>query len=206
MAIPETVTELLGPVVATLGVELVDVEWSGSTLRVVVDAEDRITTEQLTQVNRLVSPILDQHDPIPGRYTLEVSSPGVERVLHRFEHYRRAIGEDVVVKMQPGIEPRRFKGTLRAATETTIELSVVEIDGVDLPSDEMHEIVVDDVAKARTVFNWGPGPKPGKKPAGQNKKKSASKKNAPGNTAKNTAAENSTGARNTPNVTTKEPS
>ena len=62
------VFELLSPVVATADVELLDVEWTGGTLRVVLDHADGVTTEQLTSVNRLVSPILDQHDPVPGRY------------------------------------------------------------------------------------------------------------------------------------------
>ena len=99
MSIPETVTELLAPVVATLDVELLDVEWNGNSLRVVVDRTwapgevidktNGITTQQLADVNRLISPILDQHDPIPGRYTLEVSSPGIERKLATVDHFRR---------------------------------------------------------------------------------------------------------------------
>ena len=103
MGVTETVSELLEPVVLSLGAELVDVEWSGSTLRLVVDAADGVTTDQLAKVNRMASPILDQHDPVPSRYTLEVSSPGVERNLTRPGHYERAIGEEVVVKMTPGM-------------------------------------------------------------------------------------------------------
>lgn len=185
MAIPETVTELLEPVVATLDVELIDVEWNGNSLRVVVDRlwgpdevvdkTNGITTQQLADVNRLISPILDQHDPIPGRYTLEVSSPGVERKLTRTEHFQRAIGEQVIVKMMPKIEPRRVKGELLSIDDagTTIEVLGEEIDGIeqDTPSPVTLEIAF--VQKARTSFDWGPAPKPGKPKAGA--KKSPSK-------------------------------
>ncbi len=164
MGITETVTDLLDPVVATLDVELVDVEWNGNTLRIVVDglADNGITTEQLTKVNRLASPILDQHDPIPGRYTLEVTSPGVERQLTKPNHYIRAIGEDVVIKLVPGVEPRRIKGRLVESDNERAVIDAVEIDGVDLTEIENHQISLSDVAKARTVYEWGPGPKPGK--------------------------------------------
>ncbi|MGB5757209.1 MAG: ribosome maturation factor RimP [Acidimicrobiales bacterium] len=164
--VADRVSALLSPVVASVGVELLDVEWTGSTLRVVLDHEDGVTTDSLTKVNRLISPILDQHDPVPGRYTLEVSSPGVERPLRRQEHYRRAVGESIVVKAIPGIDPRRVKGLLRAVDATELTIEVVEIDGVDLAGSETMRIDLADVASARTVFDWGPGPKPGQAKAG----------------------------------------
>lgn len=182
MSIPETVSELLEPVVATLDVELLDVEWNGNSLRVVVDRvwpadqpidkTDGVTTQQLADVNRLISPILAQHDPIPGRYTLEVSSPGVERKLSRPDHFRRAVGEDVVVKLQPGAEPRRVKGELLAVDEAATTLTVMgsEIDGIDQADPAPVEITVDVIQKARTSFDWGPAPKPGGQKKGGPKK------------------------------------
>lgn len=173
MSIPETVTELLGPVVATLDVELLDVEWNGNSLRVVVDRTwapgevidktNGITTQQLADVNRLISPILDQHDPIPGRYTLEVSSPGIERKLATVDHFRRAVGEQVVVKMRPQVEPRRVKGELLSIAEdgTTIDVSGLEIDGIDQAEPSTITLDVASIQKARTSFEWGPTPKPG---------------------------------------------
>ncbi len=191
MPVADTVSELLAPVVATLGVELIDVEWVGSSLRVVVDEADGITTDRLAAVNRLISPILDQHDPIPGRYTLEVSSPGVERKLTRPEHFVRAIGEEVVVKLHPGIEPRRVKGPLRGFDDGRVTVDAVEIDGVDQPEAETHVIDLADIAKARTVFDWGPTPKKGGKPgsrqaAGQAKKSKSAKTARTSTTAKPT--------------------
>lgn len=183
MSIPDTVTELLEPVVATLDVELLDVEWNGNSLRVVVDRvwpqdevadkTNGITTQQLADVNRLISPILDQHDPVPGRYTLEVSSPGVERKLTKPEHYRRAVGENVVVKLMPQLEPRRVKGELLAIDVDTNTIQVVgaEIDGVDQADPAPMTLDLASIQKARTSFNWGPTPKPGgPKPKGAKKK------------------------------------
>ena len=183
MSIPDTVTELLEPLVATLDVELLDVEWNGNSLRVVVDrirpddeALDKtngITTQQLADVNRLISPILDQHDPVPGRYTLEVSSPGVERKLTKLEHYRRAIGENVVVKLMPQAEPRRVKGELLAldADANSIDVVGAEIDGIDQAEPAPLTIDLASIQTARTSFNWGPAPKPGgPKPKGAKKK------------------------------------
>lgn len=173
MTVSDTVFDLLAPVVASLGVELIDVEWIGSSLRVVVDEADRsqgsdtgavttrITTDRLVEVNRIISPILDQHDPIPGRYTLEVSSPGVERKLTRPDHFRRAVGEDVIVKRYPGEGPRRLKGRLSGVTDDAITLDVVEIDGIDQAEVASWQVDVADIAQAKTVFEWGPSPKPG---------------------------------------------
>lgn len=193
MNVQEQVHELLAPIVATLSVELYDVEFSGSTLRVLVqDPAGGITTDRLAQVNRLISPILDQHDPIPGRYTLEVSSPGLERPLKRAAHLQRAVGEEVLVKMVPAVRPRRYKGrltafepaaTLAPAAEaegsepepggaepaidgTTlldgeIVVEVAEVDGVPAAEPAAHRLSLASVASVRTVFSWGPGPKPG---------------------------------------------
>lgn len=195
MTVQDEVQRLLAPIVATLDVELCDVELNGGTLRVVVDeahpttGDDGlvrgITTDRLAQVNRLISPILDQHDPIPGRYTLEVSSPGLERPLRRVSQYQRAVGEEIVVKLFPGEGPRRFRGRLAAVTPTqpagdpggdavdaVITLEAAEIDGVELLEPERHELALGRIASARTVFVWGPGPKPGQpgsRPGGKGK-------------------------------------
>ena len=192
MTVQDRVHELLAPIVATLDVELLDVEFTGGTLRVTIDAADRstaedgndagVTTEALAEVNRLISPILDQHDPIPGRYTLEVSSPGLERPLKRVDHYRRAIGEQVIVKLAASRDPRRVRGRLaqvhdrETADSGTAEfvIEAVEIDGVELDEVEERRFSIGDVATARTVFEWGPSPKPG----GKNNKKKKNKKTA----------------------------
>lgn len=195
MTVQDRVHELLAPIVATLDVELVDVEFTGGTLRVIVDSEsnenpdDGITTKALADVNRLISPILDQHDPVPGRYTLEVSSPGLERPLKRTGHYQRAVGEQIIVKLAASSDPRRVKGRLLevvvsadadadAGTDAEIVIEAVEIDGVELDEPEERRISTSDVATARTVFDWGPSPKPGKSRK-KSTAKNTSKKSSP---------------------------
>ncbi len=184
--VADRVYALLAPVVATLSVELVDVQWSGGTLRLAIerpdaDPEDGVTTDTLAAANRLVSPLLDQHDPVPGRYNLEVSSPGVERPLRRTEQFTRAVGENVIVKTIPGHDPRRVRGLLRSFEEERLTIDVVEIDGVDLTEIETHEVAMADVASARTHFDWGPTPKKGGKGA-KGPKKGPSKKHTKTNT------------------------
>lgn len=179
--VADRVHALLAPVVATVDVELVDVQWAGGVLRLAIEKtdadpseKDGVSTDTLAQVNRLVSPLLDQHDPVPGRYTLEVSSPGVERPLRRAEHFARAVGEDVIIKTVPGHEHRRFRGVLRSVADGSLDIEVVEIDGVDLNEPITEAIALVDVASARTHFSWGPTPKKGGKgsnkgPKGPNK-------------------------------------
>ncbi len=124
-------TELLQPVVEELGYSLWEIECSpgrGSGLvRLYLDAEAGITVEDCARVSRAVSDVLDAEDPIPGEYTLEVSSPGLERPLRTAEHFGRFVGETVFVELaQPQDGRRRFLGLLAAADATTIE---VEVDG-----------------------------------------------------------------------------
>ncbi|MEM7341894.1 MAG: ribosome maturation factor RimP [Actinomycetota bacterium] len=191
MATEDRVLDLLSPVVATLGVELLDVEFSGGFLRVTVDeprpegfvppspAENRrdegveragITTERLAEVNRLISPILDQHDPVSGRYTLEVSSPGLERPLRRPEHFGRAIGETVVIKLTPESEVRRVKGVLVGVEADGTEPPAITVEPIEIDGNAVAEgteartLVLAEISSARTVYEWGPSPKPGKGP------------------------------------------
>ncbi|NNF55634.1 MAG: ribosome maturation factor RimP [Acidimicrobiales bacterium] len=165
-ALEDRVTALITVPVERLGVDLVDVEFTGGTLRISVDTpheplEGGVDTATLTNVNRAIGAILEEDDPIPGRYTLEVSSPGVERRLNRPDHYTRAIGEMVVVKMKPGTgEVRRVKGTLTGVEPDGFTVLVAERDGNDLSEPEPVTISYDDVDRTKTIFVWGPTPKP----------------------------------------------
>jgi ribosome maturation factor RimP len=98
-----------------------------------------------------------------------VSSPGLERPLKRPEHYQRAVGEEIVVKLTPEMAPRRIKGRLLSVgagpgggdDQPSISVEATEIDGVELDQPEQRQLSVGDIATARTVFTWGPSPKPG---------------------------------------------
>jgi ribosome maturation factor RimP len=147
------VSDTVAPLLAERGLDLFDVVVAGATVQVFVDREGGIDLDTLAEVTRLVSAELDRIDPIPGRYTLEVSSPGLERALRTPAHFRRFVGTDVSVKTRVDVDgERRFDGVLAAADDSAI---VVAIDGVE------HRLAYDDIDRARTRFSWGPGPKPG---------------------------------------------
>ena len=114
---------VLRPVVTAAGLELVDVELRSGVLLVTVDRPGGVDLQALTDANRVVSGVLDELDPIPGRYSLEVSSPGVERTLRTPDHFAKAVGETVSVKTRPQVPgERRLRGTLLAADDEGFEL------------------------------------------------------------------------------------
>jgi len=134
--------ELLGPVVSDLGYELWELEHApragGALLRLYIDSPDGISLEDCERVSRAVSASLDSTDPIPGHYTLEVSSPGLDRVLRTPAHFVRFAGEQVRVEMARPVDGRkRFSGQLMAANDREITLNV---DGgrVCLPIGDIH--------------------------------------------------------------------
>lgn len=162
MTVEERVFELVNEVVVACGVELFDVEYIGATLRLVItNPTGGVTTDQLAKVNRAAGAVLDEADPIPGRYTLEVSSPGLERKLVKPMHYERSVGEIVIVKLLPHLDTRRIKGKLTEVTEDAIVVEATEMDGNDLPEVSSQRVELADIDKTRTVFEWGPKPKPG---------------------------------------------
>ena len=127
----DTLETRLAPLVEGLGYELWELEYSpgrgNGFLRLYIDAAAGITLDDCERVSRAVSEVLDAEDPIPGQYTLEVSSPGLERPLRTAEHFARFVGETVSVETVQAIEGRRrFKGALTAAGTGTVE---VEVDG-----------------------------------------------------------------------------
>jgi ribosome maturation factor RimP len=127
-----------------------------------------ITLDLLALATRLISRELDHADPIPGRYTLEVSSPGLERTLRTPAHFARSVGSEVAVRLRDvSNDERRVHGILSAA----------DADGftVTRPDGSPRVVPYEQVDRARTVFNWGPAPKPGKGPKAKPKPKPAAK-------------------------------
>ena len=127
----DKLAELVRPVVEGLGYELWELEYSPrrghAMVRLYIDAEGGIALEDCEQVSRAVSDLLDSEDPVPGQYTLEVSSPGVERPLSSQRHFAAFVGEQVFVELRDPVGGRRrFKGPLRSVGSNTIE---VEVDG-----------------------------------------------------------------------------
>jgi ribosome maturation factor RimP len=132
----DALMRLLEPAVESLGFELVDLEFAGAgrsaVLRIYIDRGSGepgpgITVDDCAEVSHAVSEVLDSDDPIKGHYSLEVSSPGVDRVLRKRAHFGRFIGERVFVELALPLDGRRrFAGELRAVTEEDI---AVEVDG-----------------------------------------------------------------------------
>ncbi len=150
----EPIFSLVQPVVEASGHNLYDIHQSGGTLAVLVDGGDGLGVDDLSQLSRDVSTVLDEHDPIPGRYTLEISTPGVERRLREEKHFEGALGEVVNIRTNPGPEGRRrIVGTL-----VDVDSGVLTVDTSDLGA---TIVPLTEVEKARTVFEWGPAPKPG---------------------------------------------
>ena len=158
--------DALSPLLEARGLDLVDVELHGSELTVFVDREGGVDLEALTDANRAVSTVLDELDPIPGRYSLEVSSPGVERPLRTPAHFAKAVGTTVTVKTRPQVPgDRRLRGTLVDSDDVGFTLAVEGTDG------EPVHLAYSDVDRVRTVFVWGgqdapgrpAGPKPGRR-------------------------------------------
>ena len=158
----QRVRELVDPIATDLELDVYDIEQRGGTLRVTLDTRagtpGSVDLEQLSLATRLISRELDHADPVPGRYTLEVTSPGVERSLRTPAHFQREIGKTISVRLaNVEAEQRRLEGVLVAADERTATIRVMV---AEEPVD--HVIDIAGIDRARTVFVWGPQPKPGK--------------------------------------------
>ena len=138
---------LLEPVITAMGYELIGVEFtrahSGGLLRVYIDQAAGITLEDCQQVSQQISSLLDVEDVITGHYTLEVSSPGLDRPLFEAKHYQQFVGHKIRLKLvMPVADRRQFTGLLKGMQGADV---IVEVDGEDL------RVALDQVEKARLV-------------------------------------------------------
>ncbi len=144
------ILDLLEPAVSALGYELLGVEHLAqgrhSLLRLYIDSPDGITVEDCERVSHQVSGVLEVEDPIKGQYTLEVSSPGLDRPLFKAEHYERFVGSVVQVRLLRPIEGRRkFKGQLLGLRDGAV---VLDVEGQEMV------LALTDVDKAHLVPQW----------------------------------------------------
>jgi ribosome maturation factor RimP len=133
----ERLIALIEPALARLGYELVELEYSAgrtsAVVRLFIDKPEGVGIEDCERVSREVAALLDVEDPIPNAYTLEVSSPGFDRVLRTPAHFGRFVGSRVFVELKaPREGRRRYTGTLLAVDETGIALEV-DRQRVELP-------------------------------------------------------------------------
>jgi len=143
--------DLLEPVVTGMGYELVEIEYNPGSrhglLRLYIDHEDGIVLDDCTEVSHQVSALLDVEDPIHGRYSLEVSSPGMDRPLRGIKDYERFTGEIVKIKTGMAIDGRRnFKGRLCGVEGDEIN---IECDG------QQFYLPLASIEKARLVPEFG---------------------------------------------------
>ena len=140
------------PLLVSAGLELYDVEVTSGTLRITVTRPGGVDLDALASANSLLGAYLDEHDAMLGRYTLEVSSPGLERRLRTPGHFAGALEETVTLRICiPDAPAERVTGTLVAATGEGIEIAT------ETGPRTAH---YDQIERARTVFTWGAAPKP----------------------------------------------
>jgi len=174
----------VAPVIGALGLELVDLELRSGVVRVTIDREGGVDLDSIADATRELSGYFDRHDPVPaGRYTLEVSSPGLERSLRTPQHFKRAVGEEVSVRTLPtSALERRLKGIIESADEDGVVLN-----GEGLPEGGSR-IAYAEIERARTVFEWGPAPKPNAAPKQKNAKPGRKENNSTPSTPKKAVA------------------
>ncbi len=147
--IQQQLVDMLTPTVSALGYELLGIEYQSqgkhSVLRIFIDSANGIMLEDCEKVSRQVSGVLDVEDPISGEYSLEVSSPGMERPLFKTEHYKQFIGQPVSLRFYGMVEKRRkLKGNIVAVEGNTVTIS-------ELGTELEFDIDIDDIDKANLI-------------------------------------------------------
>lgn len=142
------ITELIDTTIQALGLDLWGVELlqqgKYSLLRIYIEREEGVTIEDCEKVSRQVSALMDVEDPIAGEYTLEVSSPGMDRPLFSIEHYSQYVGSEVDLKLRRPLDGRRkFKGQIIKVSGDIVGLSV---EGSE------YDLEFSDIEKASIVF------------------------------------------------------
>ena len=139
--------DLIKPAIEKMGYELTDIEVKTQgreqLISIFIDNLTGINIEDCEIVSRQISLLLDVENPISGKYTLEVSSPGLDRKLTKFNHFKRFIGNELRVKLLRSMDGRRnFRGKLLAANKESIKVQV---------DDQLYKLPIDMIEIARLV-------------------------------------------------------
>ncbi|MDQ3985845.1 MAG: ribosome maturation factor RimP [Actinomycetota bacterium] len=152
MSALDEVSNLAQSVARRRSLRLWDVEMGGrpgqAVVRVFVDSDEGVDLDTVAEVSEELSRGLDLRDPIPGRYTLEVSTPGLERNLKSPDHFRLSVGREVVVKTTEPLvgNSHRIEGVISGASEDALQLGLENGEELDVPYGS--------IKSARTVFEW----------------------------------------------------
>jgi ribosome maturation factor RimP len=144
---------LVEPVLAELGYRLVRVVISGrngATVQIMAErADGTMTVEDCAVVSRQLSPLLDAHDPMPGRYTLEVSSPGIDRLLVRRSDFETWAGHEAKIEVKKLVFGRkRFRGVLEGLNDEEVRINV----DLDTTGRQVVGLPIALIAEARLVL------------------------------------------------------
>ena len=157
MSIEDRISALIAPSLDAMGFELVRVLLQGQqnqTLQIMAERRDRepMTVENCADISRSISALLDVEDPIPSAYSLEVSSPGIDRPLTRLQDYERFAGFEAKVEAQRPVDGRkRFRGVLKGLDQANNVRLEVETQEVLIPFADIHRaklVLTDDLIAA----------------------------------------------------------
>jgi len=145
----DKLTQLLRPAVEGLGYELVGIEHlpmgKHTVLRIYIDSANGITVKDCSDVSHQVSGVLEVEEPIKGQFTLEVSSPGIDRPLFNFEQFKKFVGSKVKLKLYHAIEgKRKITGVIESIEGDDINVKDVE-------SEHIFQLQIDDIDKANII-------------------------------------------------------
>ncbi len=151
-AIADRLQAVIAPILWTLGLDLVDLLYVGqgprSVIRILIDKPGGVTITDCEQAHRALGPALDVADPFPHPYTLEVSSPGLDRPFSRLQDYQRAVGKEITLKLRQPLNGQwRVTGRLEEADESLVVLSMPT--GTSGP--QLLKLERDRIAEARLV-------------------------------------------------------
>ncbi|NNN19207.1 MAG: ribosome maturation factor RimP [Acidimicrobiaceae bacterium] len=178
--IEDRLREVAESELADQGLEILDIELKGGSLRVTLDSETSLDLDRVSKASHLISRLIDdsvEFDDM-GQFTLEVSSPGLERLLRTEAHFRRFIGSKVIVKTKPEYSgPRRFGGVIKSVGEGSITL---QLDDPSAGLGPEMEVRIIEIERAHTLFEWG-SPKSAKAKSGSGSKQASNKTNLTAN-------------------------
>lgn len=150
MGLSHRIEEMISPTVEAMGFRLVKVDYTGGrNPRLQIMAEDvdsgSMNVENCAKLSRAVSAILDVEDPLSGTYALEVSSPGIDRPLVRFEDFEKFLGFDAKIETSRAIDGRkRFKGRLAEVKEGMIRIET---------KDQAYDLAYEDIDNAKLLLS-----------------------------------------------------